>query len=194
VALLRNWYAVCFTIQADRLTNNIEPKQPKEETKMFTLRNVIITIASIAVLGIGINAFAHGGRSWGQHRGNMHYQGDYGKGNMNQMSPEEYKQFEQKREAFRSETLDIRTSLFEKERDLQNELAKDEPDVAQASRLQKEISDLQSRFDQKRIENMLEMRKLNPNAGRGFKSDGPRKGSGGPMMGYGYNRGGGYCW
>jgi hypothetical protein len=110
---------------------------------MFTLRNVIITITSIAVLGIGINAFAHGGRSWGQHRGNMHYQGDYGKGNMNQMSPEEYKQ-----------------------------------------------------FDQKRIENMLEMRKLNPNAGagRGFKSDGPRKGSGGPMMGYGYNRGGGYCW
>ena len=168
---------------------------------MFTLRNVIITIASIAVLGIGINAFAHGGRGWGQHRGNMHYQGGYGKGNMNQISPEEYKQFEQKREAFRSETLDIRTSLFEKERALQNELAKDEPDVAEASRLQKEISGLQSQFDQKRIENMLEMRKLNPNAGRGFKSDGPgkgfdgpRKGSGGPMMGYGYNRGGGYCW
>ena len=170
---------------------------------MFTLRNVIITIASIAVLGIGINAFAYGG--WGQHRGDMHYQGGYSKGNMNQMSPEEYKQFEQKREAFRSETLDIRTSLFEKERALQNELAKDAPDVAQASRLQKEISDLQSQFDQKRIENMLEMRKLNPNAGRGFKADGPRKGSGGPMMGYGYNRGdgpmmgygsyrGGNCW
>ena len=168
---------------------------------MFTLRNAIITITSIAVLGIGINAFAHGSRGWGQHRGNMHYQGGYGKGIMNQMSPEEYKQFEQKREAFRSETLDIRTSLFEKERALQNELAKDEPDVAQASRLQKEISDLQSQFDQKRIENILETRKLNPSAGRGFKSDGPgkgfggpRKGSGGPMMGYGYNRGGGYCW
>ena len=181
---------------------------------MFTLRNVIITITSIAVLGIGINAFAHGSRGWGQHRGNMHYQGGYGKGIMNQMSPEEYKQFEQKREVFRSETQDIRTSLFEKERELQNELGKTEPDAAQASRLQKEISDLQSQFDQKRIENMVEMRKLNPNAGRGFKSGGPRMGSGGPrkgsggprkgsggsmmrsggpMMGYGYN-GGGYCW
>ncbi|MFC1877398.1 periplasmic heavy metal sensor [Thermodesulfobacteriota bacterium] len=165
---------------------------------MFTLRNVIITIASISVLGIAINTFAHDGRGWGggwgQHRGNMHYQGGYGKGNMNQMSPEEYKLFEQKREAFRSETLDIRTSLFEKERELQNELAKDEPDVAQASRLQKEISGLQSQFDQKRIENMVEMRKLNPNAGRGFKADGPKKRPGGPMMGSGYNRGGGYCW
>ena len=84
------------------------------------------------------------------------------------MSPETYKQFEQNREAFFNETRDIRTSLFEKERELQNELAKDEPDVAQASRLQKEISDLQSQFDQKRIEHMVEMRKLNPNAGRGY--------------------------
>ena len=159
---------------------------------MFTLRNVIITIASIAVLGIGINAFAHGG--WGHHRGNMHYQGAYGNGPVGQMNTEEYKQFEQKREAFFSETQDIRTSLFEKERDLQNELAKDEPDVAQASRLQKEISGLQSQFDQKRIEHMVEMRKLTPNAGRGFKSDGSGKRSGGPMMGYGNNRGGGYCW
>ena len=165
---------------------------------MFTLKNVIITIASIAVLGIGINAFAHGGRGWGggwgHHRGNMQYQGGYGNGPVEQLNPEEYKQFEQKREAFFSETQDIRTSLFEKERDLQNELAKDEPDVAQASRLQKEISDLQSQFDQKRIEHMVEMRKLNPNAGRGFMRGGSMMGSGGPMMGYGYNGGGGNCW
>ncbi|MHC4525528.1 MAG: hypothetical protein ACYSU8_08340, partial [Planctomycetota bacterium] len=94
---------------------------------MFTLKNVLITIASIAVLGIGINAFAHGGMGWGggwgHNRGNMHNQGGYGNGYMDQMNPEETKQFEQKREAFFSETQDIRTSLFEKERELQNELA-----------------------------------------------------------------------
>ena len=165
---------------------------------MFTLRNVMITIASIAVLGIGINAFAHGGMGWGggggHHRGGMQYQGGYGNGNVDQMNPESYKQFEQKREAFFSETQDIRTSLFEKERELQNELAKDEPDMAQASQLQKEISDLQSQFDQKRIEHMVEMRKLNPNAGRGYKSGGPMMCSRGPRMGSGYNGGGGYCW
>ena len=165
---------------------------------MFKLRNVLITIASIAVLGIGINAFAHGGMGWGgglgHHRGGMHYQGGYGNGPVDQLNPEDYKQFEQKREAFFNETQDIRTGLFEKERELQNELAKDEPDMARASELQKEISDLQSQFDQKRIEHMVEMRKLNPNAGRGYKSGGPMMGSGGPRMGSGYNRGGGYCW
>ncbi len=165
---------------------------------MFRLRNVIITIVSIAVLGIGISAFAHGGMGWGggwgHHRGGMYCQGDEDNGNMSRMSPETYKQFEQNREAFFNETRDIRTSLFEKERELQNELVKDEPDVAQASRLQKEISDLQSQFDQKRIEHMVEMRKLNPNAGRGYNSGGRMMGSGGPMMGYGYNGGGGNCW
>ena len=165
---------------------------------MFTLRKILITIALIAVLGIAINAFAHGGMGWGggwgHHRGGMHYQGGSGNGPVDQLNPEETKQFEQKREAFFSETQDIRTSLFEKERELQNELAKDEPDMAQASQLQKEISDLQSQFDQKRIEHMVEMRKLNPNAGRGYKSGGPMMGSRGSMMGSGYNGGGGYCW
>ena len=158
---------------------------------MFRPKNVSITIALIAVLGIGINAFAHGGMGWGggwgHHRGGMYYQGGYGSGNDDQRSPETYRQFEQKREAFFSETQDIRTSLFEKERDLQNELAKDEPDAAQASRLQKEISDLQSQFDQKRIEHMVEMRRLNPKAGRGFMA-------GGRMMGPEYSGGVGNCW
>lgn len=165
---------------------------------MFKLRNGIIIITSIAVLAIGINAFGHGGMGWGggwgHHRGGMQYQGGYGNGNAGQMNPETTKQFEQKKAAFFSETQDVRTSLFEKERDLQNELAKDDPDVAQASRLQKEISDLQSQFDQKRIEHMLEMRKLNPNAGRGYRSGGPMMGSRGSMMGSGFNGGGGYCW
>ena len=164
---------------------------------MFTLKNVIVVSACIAVIGIGINAFAHGGMGrgggWGQHRGGMNYQGGYGKGYDDQMNSQEYKQFEQKREAFFNDTRDIRANLFEKERDLQNELSKTEPDAAKASGLQKEISDLQSQFDQKRIEHMVEMRKLNPNAGRNFMSGDRMMGSGGPMMGSG-SYGGGNCW
>jgi zinc resistance-associated protein len=152
---------------------------------MFTPRNVIITIALFAVLGIGINAFAHNGMGWGHHRGGMQNQEGCPRTNGDQMSTEAYQEFEQKREAFFNDTQELRDSLFEKERELQSELAKDEPDVAQASQLQKEISDLRSQFDQKRIEHMVEMRKLNPNTGRGFKSGGPR-------MGYG-KRGGGNC-
>jgi len=156
---------------------------------MRTLRNLIITIASVSLIGLGVNAFAHsGGMGWGGggHHGGMHYQGGYGAGYDDQLSKEEYKQFEQKREAFFKETQDIRASLFEKERELQGELAKTEPDAAKASQLQKEISDLQSQFDQKRIDHMVEMKKLNPKVGRGFMSRGPMRGNG--------SYGSGNCW
>ena len=157
---------------------------------MRTLRNVILTIVAIAVLGIGINAFAHGskgrGGGWGHHRGGMHYQGGYGPWYNEELSNEELKQIEQKRKAFFNETQDIRTRLIEKERELQSELTKSEPDADKASRLQKEISDLRSQFDQKHIDHMVEMRKLHPKAGRGFMH-------GGSMMGYGSSKGG-YCW
>ena len=157
---------------------------------MFNLKAAIITVASIALVGLTINAFAHGGMSWGggwgHHDQGWHHRGDYGQRYDDQMSKEEYKQWEQKREAFFTETQDLRANLYEKERELQNELTRSEPDAAKASGLQKEISELQSKLDQKRIDHMIEMRKLNPNAGSGFIA-------GGPMMGYG-PRGGGYCW
>ncbi len=153
---------------------------------MFTLKNVIITIVGVTIIGLGVNAFAHRSMGWGHHGPGMQYQDGYGPGYDNQLSKEDYQKFEQKREAFFKETQDIRTNLIEKERELQNELAKSEPDAAKASRLQKDISKLQSQFDQKRIDHMVEMRKLNPNSGRGYRS-------GGPMMGYG-SYGGGGCW
>jgi hypothetical protein len=156
---------------------------------MFTLRNVIIAIVSVAIIGLALNAFAHRGMGWGgwgHHGPRMHYQDGYGPGYDNQLSKEDYKKFEQKKEAFFKDTQDIKTNLIEKERELQSELAKSEPDAAKASQLQKEISKLQSQFDQKRIDHMVEMRKLNPKGGRGYRS-------GGPMMGYG-SYGGGGCW
>jgi Spy/CpxP family protein refolding chaperone len=153
---------------------------------------VILFIAAISLFALGISAFAHSGKGMGLSSGRGHHgQGwhhgtGHGPGYHDQMTKEEYMQFEQKREAFFKETQEIRANLFEKERDLQTELAKDEPDAAKASKLQKEISELQAQFDQKRINHMIEMRKLNPNIGRGYMR-------GGPMMGYGHH-GGGYCW
>ena len=153
---------------------------------MRTLRNVILTVAAVVVVGLGINAFAHGGMGWGNHQGGMHYQGDYGQRYNEELNSEEYKQFEQEREAFFNETRELRADLNEKERELQNELVKDELDASKASGLQKEISELRAQLDQKRIDHMVEMRKLNPKAGRGFMA-------GNAMMGYGSSRGGN-CW
>jgi hypothetical protein len=177
----------------------MKPKQPKEEFDMRTLRNIILAIAVIAIAGIGINAFAHG--SMGRGGGMMGYGGGmmggygggwghhgYGYGNDKgvRWSDEDYRKFEQQREAFFKDTQDIRSKLYDKEKELQAELNNDNPDAAKASQLQKEISELQSEFDQKRIDHMIEMKKQNPNMGRGFMG-------GGPGMGYGSPRGG-YCW
>jgi Spy/CpxP family protein refolding chaperone len=156
----------------------------KRNTLIFAGIALFVSIAAVT-------AFAHGpgwGRvgSWGHHGQGWHHRGDYGQRYDDQMTKEEYKQWEQQREAFFTETQDMRANLYERELELQNELAKSEPDASKASGLQKEISELHSKLDQKRIDHMIEMRKLNPNAGSGFIA-------GGPMMGSG-PRGGGYCW
>ena len=165
---------------------------------MRTLRNIILTIAVIAAAGIGINAFAHGGMgwgggmmggyssSWGHHGPGWHHGYGYDNDRDNRWSDEDYRKFDQQREAFFKETQDIRNKLYDKEEELQAELNKDNPDAAKASSIQKEISELQSQLDQKRIDFMVEMRKQNPNVGRGFMG-------GGPMMGYGFPRGE-HCW
>ena len=157
---------------------------------MRNLKTVIIAVASVALIGFAINVFAHGGMGWGggwgHHGPGWHHRGGYGPDYDDQLSKEDQKQFEQQREAFLKDTQDLRANLFDKERELQNELAKDDPDADKASNLQKEISELQAQLDQKRIDHMVEMRKSNPNMSRGFMR-------GGPMMGYG-PRGSGYCW
>lgn len=169
---------------------------------MRNVKTILIAVVSVAVIGFTVNAFAHGGMGWdgdgwGHHRGpGWHHRGAYGPGygsdaygpgyNAEPMTQEDLQLFREKREAFLKETEGLRTNLFDKERELQNELAKTEPDAKKASGLQKEISELRADLDQKRINHRIEMRKLNPNAGRGYMR-------GGPMSGFG-PRGGGHCW
>jgi zinc resistance-associated protein len=166
---------------------------------MRSLRNVIIVLISIALVGFAVNVFAHGGgmmgrgNGWGDNSQGYHHRGGYGHGPMwgDQLSEEEVKQLEQARQKFFNDTKDLRDNLYTKERELRDELAKDEPDTAKASKLQKEISGLEAQFDQKRINHMVELKKLNPNIGRGYGRG--HMMNGGPMMGYG-PREGGYCW
>ena len=161
---------------------------------MRNLRNVIIVLASIALVGFAVNVFAHGGGmgrgdGWGYKGQGYHQRGGHGPKYGDQLSEEEVKQLEQAREKFFNETKELRDDIFDKKRELRDELAQDEPDNAKASKLQREISVLQGRFDQKRIDHMLKLKKLNPNIGRGY---GLGHMHSGPMMGYG-PRGGGYC-
>ena len=150
--------------------------------KNRTVRNGIIIVAIVGVVGIGATAFAGRGKGgWdrgpGTGRGYM----------MEELTDEQIKAMQTERKAFWKDTESLRRNLNVKELELRTELARENPDAKKALALQKEISGIESDLDQKRIEHVLKMQKISPYAGRGYM-----KGRGG-RMGYGPGSGrGGY--
>lgn len=169
----------------------------------FARKSFIIT-AALLMIGSGA-AFAHGG--WGGGYGG-HMMGPYGRHMMNwddygpgmgpgygpgygpgmrgngrwgALSEEDAAKMAEVREKFFTETEALRNQISEKRFALRNEMVKETPDANKAAQLQKELSALETEFDQKALAHRLEVRKLLPE--RSF--------------GRGYGRGpagGGYCW
>ena len=150
-----------------------------------------MVVAIAAIIGIGAYAFADGGGygmgGWGHHRGGYHMGwGGPGYGDKSDLSEEDFKKLDDQMRTFYKETESIRQKSYEKELALRSELAKENPDAKKATDLQKELSGLESEFNQKRIAHMLALRKDNPNFNRGFMGRGGMGGYGpGGMMGYG---------
>ena len=154
------------------------------------INKALIAVAALAIVGFGVNAFADWGMGsghmgWGQRGAGWHHGGGYGMGYRGNLSAADIQKMDQERRGFYKATQDLRQSIYEKELALGSELAKENPDTQKATDLQKEISKLNSELDQKRLEQMIAMRKINPNGGRGFSDDGPM----GRGPGYGGN-----CW
>ena len=157
-------------------------------------KKLIAGLTVAAVIGIGTYAFGHMGGGYGDY-GRMHvgpsmHQGYYGESGNNyrtDLKDEDLKALEEERTAFLKATESIRQNLYSKELELRSELYKENPDVSKAGALQKEISELESELDQKRLDHMIKIRKLNPNAGRGFMM-------GGYHMGYGNASPEDSCW
>ena len=155
----------------------------------------IIVLTVVAIFGITTLAFAGWGRGYSHMMGRgdwgpgYHHMGGYGPDQgryYSNLSDEEIAKLDQQRTEFFKATENIRENLYKKELDLRSELAKENPDINKASKLQGEISGLQSELDQKRLEYDIKARKTAPDYGRGGRGYGP-------MMGYGPG-GGGYCW
>ena len=117
---------------------------------------MVMVGALIMWVGFGANAFAGG---MGQGRG-------MGTASSN-LTEDQIKQMETERNAFQTATQGLRQQLNEKRQALQTELTKQPPDAATCSAMQKEISDLQAQFDQKRLTHVLEMKKIDPNFAEG---------------------------
>lgn len=112
--------------------------------------------------------------------------GGPGYGDKSDLSEEDYEKLDDQMQTFYKETESIRQKIYEKELALRSELAKENPDAKKATDLQKELSGLESEFNQKRIDHMLALRKDNPNFNRGFMGRGGMMDYGpGGMMGSG---------
>jgi len=148
---------------------------------------MIIVAMVVAFLAIGAYAFAdweggYGMMGWGHPRGG-YMGGGGGPGYRGDLSEEDYKKLDDQMQTFYRETESIRQKIYEKELALRTELEKENPDSKTATDLQKELSELQAEFNQKRIEHMISVRRANPDVNKGFMGRGGRGGFG-P----------GYCW
>ena len=147
-------------------------------------KKLITIITAIALVGFGSLAFAHWSGGYGMHEWmhggyGMHqgYYGDQGYGYRGNLSEDQIKALDNEQDTFLKQTETIRQDLYAKQLALESELAKANPDTAKAQALQKEISNLSAQLDQVRIDHLIRMKKIDPDAGRGYAAMGP-------MMGY----------
>lgn len=159
------------------------------------MRTAMAGLVTVAVIAMGASAMAgkgmgsqddQGGGGCGKHqrRGGCEY------GQMNaDLTPEQREQMEAERQAFFDATKNERQDLYAKRLELKAEMAKREPDAGKASALQKDVSELQGNLNQKRLNHILAMRKINPDAGRGWMMEGRGKGYHGGSQGMGHGPG-----
>jgi Spy/CpxP family protein refolding chaperone len=173
---------------AHRLLNH-QSNQATEERRN-TMSKKLIIITAFALVGFGSFAFAHWSGGYGQHGWmhggygmHQHYYGDRGYGYRGNLSEDQIKALDNEQDAFLKQTETIRQDLYTRQLSLENELAKTNPDTAKAEALQKGISRLEAQLDQMRIDHVIKMKKIDPDAGGGFTAMGPRMGYGGHYPG-----------
>ncbi len=80
------------------------------------------------------------------------------------LTAEQKSQIEDLLKKFREDNADTLKQLMTKRFDLNTILDTDNPDAGKAKAIQKDISDLEAKLAQKRIDLYVEMHKINPNA------------------------------
>ena len=142
-----------------------------------------------------------GGRGTNERGGGDQYSSRFGR--FETLTPEQRDQLEAIHKKFYEETVQLRNDLMVKRAELNAALNTTNPDVEKAKGLQKEISDIQGTLAQKRIDRVVEERKINPEARYGY-GQGYGWGHGRHMRDDDYGRGGsgrmkggfgpGSCW
>lgn len=137
----------------------------------------LLTLFLMVFLGFPVSVLADSGMGygpypgWGHHPMHAWHHGDDdgpGFGYWGDLSKEDIQKLEKERAGFFEATINLRAKIYQKRLELKSELAKENPDVKKAAGLQTEISALKAEFDQMRLNHFLNMKKINPDMGRGF--------------------------
>ena len=82
------------------------------------------------------------------------------------LSDKEREQVKKEMQAFHEVIGPVKQAMVEKKTELISLLAKEDVDVDKAKQLQSEISDLENQLGQKKIDCLVQMKKISPEAGR----------------------------
>jgi len=162
--------------------------------KKFTNIIGITLLSTLLIVPIAVWAQGWG---WGGHmmgnwgRGSGYYdQDDRGYTSLNREQQDRLTDLDRK---FYDETRDLRDKLWTKSAELNALLSETSPDTSKVSKLQKEISDLRAKLDEKVVNHEIEASKIAPDTryGGGY---GYGRMMGGYGRGYGMGYGPGACW
>jgi len=108
------------------------------------------------ILNYGRNMMRYGFRESGMPGGASKYPG-YAEN----LSDATIKQLNAEQEAFIKSTEKLRQTIYEKELYLKAELVKKEPDITTAQGFQSSISEARGKYEQKMIEHLIRMKRIN---------------------------------
>ena len=149
--------------------------------------SLIIAIVAASILALGSLASAYQGSGCPRKQKSANCPMTGATANL---SEEDAQKLKAAGERYMTETADLRQAIYEKSAALNAELAKKSPDAAAAMAIQKEISEIQGKLDQKKLEHIIEMKGVVPGCERYFMKY--HGGKGYHHGGKGYHGGGGH--
>ncbi|MEJ2655828.1 MAG: periplasmic heavy metal sensor [Desulfobacterales bacterium] len=140
----------------------------------------ITLLSALLIVPVAVRAYGWGwggGHMMGYWGGGPGYYHPYDRG-YTALNSKQQEQLAELNQKFYNETQTLRDKLWSKSAELNALLSETNPDSGKISKLQKEISDLRAKLDEKATNNQIEARKIAPEARFGG--------------GYGYGHMGGY--
>ena len=137
----------------------------------------IVIILVVTIVGFGSYVYAQRGMGYGPRGGGYHHNkgGGYhsncpnfgsGQGYMHSsLTEDDINKINESRQKFMKRTEDLNQKILENQMALKSELVKKNPDAKKAVKIQKELSELEAKFNEKQVKHIIEVKKINPNAG-----------------------------